>query len=134
MGLRDELIQPNVFELASERAHIEYFASSISGQPQLYYRDEQFDLSFTGEEIAKLPDSPVGTVVTVTLERQPDRHTLTLTLVVPDINLEDEASSFSTLAILTTHRTSLAGPSLVKGALQTYEVLLLRGSARLVEF
>ena len=130
LDLRNELVQPNVFELAGERAHIAYFASSISGQPQLYYRDERLDLAFTGEEIAKLPDSRTGTVVTVTLERQADRHTLTLTLVVPDITLEDEASSFSTLAIPTTHRTSLAGPSLVKAPfMHTYDVLPLRGTA-----
>jgi hypothetical protein len=74
-------------------------------------------------------------LITVTLEVIPDLHTLTLTLLVPQINLDEgNESSFSTQAILTTHRTSIGGPNLVKGPLQTYEVVALEGTARLVAF
>jgi hypothetical protein len=75
-------------------------------------------------------------LITVTLEVVPDLHTLSLTLLVPQINLGDAgaASAFSTLAIMTTHLTSIGGPDLVRGPLQTYEEVTLSGMARLVEF
>ena len=73
-------------------------------------------------------------MVTVTLETVPDLHTITLTLIVPDINLSDCATEFKTIVICTTHKTSIGGPNLIKGALQTYEVIELQGTASSVVF
>jgi hypothetical protein len=127
--------QPNLFELTGEYAQIlTYSTTSITGQPQFFYRDQQREFTFTGDEIRSL-DSEIGMLITVTLEVIPDLHTLTLTLLLPQINLDEgNESAFSTLAILTTHRTSIGGPRLVKGPLQTYEVVALEGTARLVTF
>ena len=128
--------QPNLFELtgAYKQIRIIYSTTSITGQPQFHYQDQQRDLTFTGGDIRSL-DSEIGMLITVTLEVIPDLHTLTLTLLIPQINLDEgNESSFSTQAILTTHLTSIGGPNLVKGPLQTYEVVALEGTARLVEF
>lgn len=60
---------------------------------------------------------------------------LTVSLLVPQINLnEGDESPLSTPAILTTHRTSIGGPGLVEGQVQTYEVVALEGTASLVAF
>ena len=60
---------------------------------------------------------------------------LTVSLLVPQINLNDgDESPLSTPAILTTHRTSIGGPGLVEGQVQTYEVVALEGTASLVAF
>ena len=132
----NESNQPNLFELTGEytQIRITYSTTSITGQPQFHYQDQQRDLTFTGGDIRSL-DSEIGMLITVTLEVIPDLHTLTLTLLIPQINLDEgNESSFSTQAILTTHLTSIGGPNLVKGPLQTYEVVALEGTARLVEF
>jgi hypothetical protein len=130
----NESTQPNLFELTGEYTQITYSTTSITGQPQFHYQDQQRDLTITGDDIRSL-GTEIGTMITVTLEVIPDLHTLTLTLLVPQINLnEGTESSLSTLAILTTHLTSIGGPSLVEGQLQTYEAVALEGTARLVEF
>ena len=96
----------------------------------LDYRDEQCYLTFIGEkgEIGSL-ESGIGRMVTATLEIIPDSHELTLTLLLPQINPEGEGSPFESLAIRTRHLSSIGGSALVKGQLQTYEVLPLRGKA-----
>ena len=113
---------------------IVYSTSSTTGEPQFTYRDHTRDLSFRGDDIA-VTSGPLGTLVTVVLERIPDLHTLTATLVLPDINLGDrQVVRFTTVVILTTNLTSFGGPQLVTGPLQTYQVVKLGGVAQHVEF
>jgi hypothetical protein len=127
--------QPNLFELAGEYTRITYSTTSITGQPQFHYQDNQRDLTFTGDDIRLLDTDEIGMLVSVTLEVIPDLHTLTLSVLIPQINLKGETESpLSTLAILTTHLISIGGPGLVEGPLQTYEVVALEGTARLVDF
>jgi hypothetical protein len=125
---------PNHFELAGGYTEITYDTTSFTGQALLHYKDQERDLNFTGDDI-DLQDTAIGTLVTVTLETIPDLHTLTLSLVVPQINLnQGNESPFSTLAVLTTNHTSIGGPNLVDGPLQTYEAVALEGTASLVNF
>jgi hypothetical protein len=127
--------QPNLFELAGEYTRITYSTTSITGQPQFHYQDNQRDLTFTGDDIRLLDTDEIGMLVSVTLEVIPDLHTLTLSVLIPQIDLKGETESLlSTLAILTTHLISIGGPGLVEGPLQTYEVVALEGTARLVDF
>jgi hypothetical protein len=113
---------------------IVYSTTGIKGEPQLTYQDPTRDLSFSGDDIA-VTSSPLGTLVTVVLEVIPDLHTLTATVVLPDINLGTrKVIRFSTVVILTTNLTSIGGPDLVIGPLQTYQVIKLRGVAQHVEF
>ena len=70
----------------------------------------------------------------MTLEVILDLHRITLTLIVPAINLLGSAVQFNTIAIRTTHNDSIVGPSLIKGALQTYEAIELQGTASFVVF
>ena len=145
--------EPNLFELTGEDVQITFSTTSFTGQPQLHYRDQQRDLTFTGADIESR-ESGLGRELTVVLDSVPDLHTITLTLLLPIINLggvkaeplaeplvepsreqaERTESSFATLGILTTHRTSIGGPQLVSGPLQLYRVVLLQGIARLVDF
>jgi hypothetical protein len=132
--MENETTQPNLFELTGEYTRITYSTTSITGQPQFHYRDRQRDVNVTGDDIRSL-GAELGAQVTVTLEVIPDLHTLTVTLLVPQINLDEgNESPLSTLAILTNHRTSIGGPGLVEGQLQTYEAAALEGTARLVTF
>ena len=134
MAIDNGAAQPTLFQLAGGYTQITYSTTSITGQPQFHYQDQQRDISVTGEDIRSL-ETEIGTLVTVTLEVIPDLHTLTVSLLVPQINLnEGNESPLSTPAILTTHRTSIGGPGLVEGQLQTYEVVALEGTASLVAF
>jgi hypothetical protein len=125
--------EPNLFELKGIGIELTYSTTSLSGQPQLTYKDRKRTFTFHGEEIRHL-DSEIGLQVTVTLEQVPDLRTETLTLIIPAINGEGASTPFQTNAILTTHRTSIGGPALIKGLLQTYRVKALKGTARTVVF
>lgn len=133
-AIENETTQPNLFELTGEYTQITYSTTSFTGQPQFHYQDQQREVNVTGDDIRPL-ETEIGTQVTVTLEVISDLHTLTVTLLVPQINLDGgNESPLSTLAILTTDRTSIGGPGLVEGQLQTYEAVALEGTARLVAF
>jgi hypothetical protein len=125
--------EPNLFELRGGGIKVTYSSSGFDGQPQLTYEDQKNSLTFQGKEIRSL-DTEIGLQLTVTLEQIPDLQTVTLTLILPMINLQGKESPFQTQAIITTHRTSIGGPDLVKGVLQTYRVKPLRGKARAVVF
>ncbi len=125
--------QPNLFLITGVGIEIAYSTSSFGGPPLLTYKDRQRTLTFQGEEIRQL-DSEIGQQVTVIIEQIPDLQTVTFTLLLPAINLNEPESRFQTIGIIATHRTSIGGPDLVKGVLQTYVVKYLKGRAQLVSF
>jgi hypothetical protein len=125
--------EPNLFELEGEGTRIFYSTSSFAGPPQLHYEGPRGTMTFIGEQL-RAQGSEIGKLVTVTLEEAPDLHAISLTLLVPRVNLDGTESTVSTVAILTTQHTSIAGPQLVSGALQSYRTLPLEGVARLVDF
>ncbi len=133
VSARAEAQEPNVFELKGMGIELTYSTTSLSGHPQLTYKDMKSTLTYRGEEIRQL-DSEIGQEVTVTLEQIPDLSTETLTLILPAINVEGTGTNFQTHAIITTHRTSIGGPDLVEGVLQSYRMKKLRGKARTVIF
>ncbi|MBC6420508.1 MAG: hypothetical protein GDA43_12725 [Hormoscilla sp. SP5CHS1] len=71
----------------------------------------------------------------MTIEQIPDLRIVILTLIVPAVNLPTNRRQIpiKTIAIETTNATSIGGPALVKGPLQTYQILELEGTARFVE-
>jgi hypothetical protein len=125
--------KPNLFELRGAGTAVTFSTSSFNGQPLLTYRDRKHNLTFQGDEIRQF-DSEMGLQVTVTIEEVPDLHGVTFTLLLPRINLEGAEIPFRTKAIITTHRTSIGGPDLVKGVLQTYIIRELVGKGRFVVF
>lgn len=130
--MADVEARPNLFELQCGDAQVTYSTSSFAGPPQLSVSGVRGEHTFSGEEIQAVP-SALGTEVTVTLESVPDLHTVTLTLLIPEVRLSAAGEErLETLGIVTTNATTIAGPP--EGAAQTYEVLRLEGSARQVDF
>jgi len=125
--------QPNLFVIKGIGIEITYSTSSFGGPPLLTYKDRQRTLTFQGDEIREL-ESEIGQQVTVIIEQIPDLRTVTFTLLLPAINLDEPETRFRTIGIIATHRTSIGGPDLVKGALQTYRLKELRGTAQLINF
>jgi hypothetical protein len=128
-------IKPNRFVLTTFRLAITYDLAGFDGKPHLNYQVGQGppSISFTGDEI-RSQKSEIGVQVTVTLvEAIPDGNSITLTLLLPVINLVGTTEqAFETLAIVTTQRSSIGGQDLVDGVVQSYEVLMLKGKAQFV--
>jgi len=110
--------------------HITYSTTSITGKPIFNYTDLKGTHNFTGDEIRALK-TEIGTMVTVTLVRTIDTGSTELTLLVPNFKPESSAPEFKTIAIVTTERTSFLP---VNGALDSYEVINLQGTADSVVF
>ena len=122
----------NLFELQCDGVQVTYSTSSFAGPPQLSYSGPEGNLNFSGSEIESQPTA-LGDEVTVTLESIPDLHTLTFTLLLPSFQMpDDEDAAFATLAIKTTHHTTIAGPP--AGAGESYEAIALHGVAKSVAF
>src|SRR5689334_2960764 len=114
--------EPNLFHLKASRRgrSIEYSTSSINGDPLLDITWDGETRSFRGDEI-QVVQSPLGSLVTVLLSATPDLETVTLTLVIPAMNVDANGEPLRTFAVRTTNRTSIGGPALVKGQIQTYK-------------
>jgi hypothetical protein len=128
-------VAPNLFNLEGDGATISYATSSIAGVPQFSYRDSEHNVSKSGTDIRRL-ETEIGALVTIDLAQIPDLQTIKVTLVVPTVNLPQPANSsdLQTIAILTTSRTTIGGPNLIVGQIETYRTLYLRGTARKVAF
>ena len=126
-------IRPNSFVLTGKDMAITYATTSFSGQPLLTGKYKGEALNFMGKDIRR-EETAIGQLVTVDLRYEPDRATITLTLLIPRINLEGNNSScrFKTEAIITEQLTSLGGPDLVKGPIQIYRFESLEGEASIV--
>lgn len=131
----NQTIQPNLYELSCHDVQVTYSTTSISGVPQLSYQDCQKTLNFSGDEI-RTAESEIGTLVTVTLNSSPDLQTETLTLLIPLINLtnQQDTAEIETMGIMTVAKTTIAGPNLIQGQVQTYFTLHLTGISRFVFF
>src|SRR5579883_3230649 len=86
--------EPNLFELHGHETHITYSTTSTAGKPQLVYRNNEQNYSFSGDEI-RTQDSELGTLVSVSLVRTIDQGSTSLTLVVPSVNLAGSSNSTS---------------------------------------
>jgi hypothetical protein len=126
--------EPDLYELSCDGVVLTYSTSSITGSARFSFREGQREVNASGTEI-RTNSTELGTEVTVTLEVVPDLRTVTITLLVPDINLGKQFEiDFETVAIETTQHTGIGGPGLVAGPLRTYRVIALHGTAKSVEF
>ena len=123
----------NLYELQGEKVLITYSTTNIAGQPLFTLQLGRNTLTFKRSEV-KTTKSPVGTLVTVLTETVPDLRTVTFSLVLPDVNLQQSTKvNIKTIGIVTTSKTSIGGPNLVKGAVQSYKVVTLSGTAKVVQ-
>ena len=128
--------EANLFELRGEGGvRITYGILRARGE-FLDYRDEERNLSFSAKkgEIDSF-ESTIGRMLTVALNREEaaaDANLITLSVLLPRINLEDPREPFETLAIETTHLSGFR-PRPAEGPQQLYKVLSLKGTASQVD-
>jgi len=126
-----KLTAPNLFELKGTGVAVTYSTTSIDGTPRFALKKGRQTLNFSGKQITTL-DTGIGTLVSVVIASIPDKSTTTFSVLLPNIQVTgSNKQAFRTIGITTVAATSIAG---VKGVEQTYKTVLLRGSARLVDF
>jgi hypothetical protein len=122
---------PNVFELSYDETRIVYALDPDTGQQRLDYSGPMGRHNFEGDAI-RSELSARGREVTVDFDGVSHLRTITLTIFVPDVELEDASErSFRTVGIHATRRRSIRN---APGAKQTTEPLELEGLAKLIEF
>ncbi|MEH1849312.1 MAG: hypothetical protein V7L25_31170 [Nostoc sp.] len=125
--------RPNEFELKGEGTDIKY--SILNGVSQLDYKTQNISLHFSGNQIQIL-NTDIGTLVTVIISKPPNPNfggnIVRLSLLIPIINLVigNQETPVQTEAILTTEKTSGFIRTPLFGQLQSYETLVLKGTAR----
>ncbi|MEJ7826260.1 MAG: hypothetical protein WKF48_12565 [Solirubrobacteraceae bacterium] len=122
---------PNVFEFVHEDTKITFSPGALDHDAVLDYAGPLGSYSFTGDEI-RAHDSARGLEVSVTLDQVSHLRTVTLTVFVPDVELDEATErSFRTVGIHATHRRSMTGGL---GVALSSEPLEFDGLARLIEF
>jgi|ERR1041385_3872538 hypothetical protein len=124
---------PNLFQVHGRHLHVTFSTTSINGQPRFTYQDAHGSQSFEGDAIRSV-ESEIGTLVTVTIARTVDSGSTSFTLLVPNVNLDQDISvPITTEGITTIHRFSIV-PAFNHGQTEIYRVDPLRGTASLVDF
>jgi len=121
---------PKLFELTHEDTKIVYSPGSLDATPSLHYAGPMGKYSFEGDEI-ETHVSARGREISVTLDRVSHLNTYTLTVFVPDLDLEDEETSFQTVGIHSSRRRAMSSRL---GAALTSEPLEFEGLARNIEY
>jgi hypothetical protein len=120
------------FELTHEDTKIVYSRGAIDASASLQYVGPMGRYSFQGDEI-ETHRSARGLEISVTLDRVSHLRTYTLTVFVPDIELEDpsEEMSFHTVGINASRRRAMSSKI---GAALTSEPIEFKGLARNIEY
>lgn len=128
-----EKIEPNLFQLSGGGVKVTYSTSSFDGKPRLSYQKGNKKLEFAGTEI-RVDNTEIGNLVTVTVAKTIDRGFTSFSVLIPEVLLAKLGAkqAIKTIGILTEHRLTIGGP--VKGPLETYKVIALRGTATRVLF
>jgi hypothetical protein len=129
-----QLFDANLFDITGP-IRINFTRSSFAGRPQLSYQDAELDLSFQGDEL-DIRQTPIGDLVTVTLQSTVDVADRRIALLVPVIRLAaGEQLDFETVLIETVDRSPAFVPSPgPAGVLQTYRTHQVQGTAQHVDF
>lgn len=102
--------------------------SGITGSPVFSLEVDGLSVTDGTVEAGEL-----GVVLTAVLDAAPDSHTTRLRLVLPEVNLAEGSVLVAGLAVVVKTRSSIGGPGLVDGALQSYALRPVAGTASFVE-
>ncbi len=117
---------PTLFELTHEDTKIVYSPGALDGFAQLHYAGPMGKYSFSGDEI-QTHSSARGLEISVTLDRVSHLRENTLTVFLPDIELDDsDELTFHTVGMHSTRRRGITRP----GEPLTSEPLEFEGLAR----
>ncbi len=121
-----------LFELTHDDTKIVYRPGALDGSAELHYVGPLGKYSFAGDEIQTY-NSARGLEISVTLDRVSQLRTITLTVFLPDLELEEmtDEMSFRTVGMHSTRRRAMSSRL---GAALTSEPLEFEGLARNIEY
>jgi hypothetical protein len=123
--------EPNQYQLTGDGLQITYTPGNDNGQPQLDYQGSHGNLTFTANDIRSEETMP-GTLITVFLVRTVDTGSVTLTLLLPGVNLAGTTEQpIQTIAIETQNLFSILDRNKARQT-QTYQVYNLQGTAQYI--
>ena len=99
---------------------VNYSTTSFTGDPRITIEFDGIVISKSGAEI-QTQRTVLGTLVTIVRRELPDAFTDTITFVAPDVNVTAKTPEvkFDTELFFTRTFTSIGGPSLVTGVIQS---------------
>jgi hypothetical protein len=120
----------DVYELKGEDTAITY-QDAGEGGPVLVLDYSVYHQTYTGDEIRRLEGTP-GDLLSVEVTYIADGGALDLLLFLPTVNIRNgEDEPIRTVAVLATEATTIGGPDLIDGQIDSYEVIPLTGIAGL---
>jgi hypothetical protein len=123
--------EPNQYQLTSDGLQITYTPGNDNGQPQLGYQGSHGNLTLTANDIRN-EETVLGTLITIFLVRTVDTGSVTLTLLLPGVNLAGTTEQpIQTIAIETQNLFSILDRNKARQT-QTYQVYNLQGTARYI--
>ena len=127
--MSNELVQVKTYHVEGDGITL-YFLGDDPAALELTYNDAQGERKFSGKDISQ-QETPTGLMVSVMMEAIPDLRTVVLSLALPAANRPADMRSvmLKTFAVRTINHTTIAGPGIIEGATQTYEVFVLDGNA-----
>ncbi len=127
--MEEQLVPVTTYHLHNDDIKIE-FVMKDKDELLLVYEDKKGRREFSGRQIYR-DKTRIGFFPSVNLKVVPDSVTIAFSLMVPSANRPSNAKSISveTFAVRTKIQTTIGGPGLVKGQIQTYETYDLKGNA-----
>jgi hypothetical protein len=123
--------EPNQYQFTSDGLQITYTPGNDNGQPQLGYQGSHGNLTLTANDI-RSEETVLGTLITIFLVRTVDTGSVTLTLLLPGINLAGTTEQpIQTIAIETQNLFSILDRNQARQT-QIYQVYNLQGTARYI--
>jgi hypothetical protein len=123
-----QFVSPTLFQLHDDKLQITYDISGTT--PHFTYQDTAQKLEFSGDQIRKIENPELGTLISVTTRMTVDAGSTTFTLMVPHMNLiGDKPLDVRTYGMIVVHRFTVNAPH-NQGELETYVAHELVGSAQ----
>ena len=122
-----QFVAANLFKVHDAKFQITYDTSSAI--PHFTYQDTAQKLEFSGDQIRRVENGELGTLVSVFTRRTVDSGSTTFTLLVPHVNLTSDApTDVRTYGIIVVHRFSVIQKQ-NQGEIETYMAYDLVGTA-----
>ncbi len=133
-GFFSAIAQPTLspatfYELRGGGIEIKYFATGITGEPSLSYKDANQAVTFNGDKIRTL-HTELGDLVSVTLMRGREGGDTIFSLIIPRVDLAGERAPVRTHGITTKNKI---GVPRVAGQQTKNTITLLMGSGSLLQ-
>jgi phage baseplate assembly protein gpV len=128
-------IAANQYHCTGKNSRVDYSSSSFSGEPLLSIQLGKTRFSAQGEAI-QAQQTVLGHVLTLVKSATPDLKTLTVSVLLPDVNVTQlgDKVAFESQLFQTKTMTSIGGSALVNGVIQRNTAQALHCTATAVVF